>query len=422
MNRPLQLTLLLLATGGLVLGLCVVNPNRFTTVDSGYYLQAATNLLNGQGYVIRDNGQLVWNGIFPIGYSVLIALSSFLTNLSVLWASKLVNVLAVSLSAIAWLYRIGTTRTLWLLSVWWLGGFLKILASTWSETVFLVVLAEWVWCLFRFLPEPTRWHAARLFLVSCALFLLRYVGGYVVLTTLLLTGLSWLNRQRLERTLRLTFGQGALVWLLICSLAALTGFRAYFYLNNQLSGSPFGGERFLTTEPAPVLAQLFGQSLLNELLLIRHYTPNQPAGLTWFGAGLQTFLSVGLYARWRRHTGVRESAPSLGALSRLFMLVGVTYLLVLFALRTISPFSGPNLRLMAPATFCLLSATLLWISASRQLRHLVRPVWISLLLCSWLQLLPQADMTRKLNRILPFVEKQASSDSPHSSPPNQFTE
>ncbi|WP_288424880.1 hypothetical protein [uncultured Spirosoma sp.] len=142
MNRPLQLTLLLLVTGGLILGLCVVNPNRFTTVDSGYYLQSATNLLNGQGYVISNNGQLAWNGIFPIGYSILIALSSFLTNLSVLWASKLVNVLAVSLSAIAWQYRIGTIRTLWLLSVWWLGGFLKILVSTWSETVFLVVLAE----------------------------------------------------------------------------------------------------------------------------------------------------------------------------------------------------------------------------------------------------------------------------------------
>ncbi|PRY40052.1 hypothetical protein CLV58_107146 [Spirosoma oryzae] len=420
MNRPLQLTLLLLVTGGLILGLCVVNPNRFTTVDSGYYLQSATNLLNGQGYVISNNGQLVWNGIFPIGYSILIVLSSFLTNLSVLWASKLVNVLAVSLSAIAWQYRIGTTRTLWLLSVWWLGGFLKILASTWSETVFLVVLAEWVWCLFRFLPEPTRWHTVRLFLVSCALFLLRYVGVYVVLTTLLLTGLSRLNRQRLERTLRLTFGQGALVWLLICSLAALTGFRAYFYLNNQLSGSPFGGERFLATEPAPVLAHLFGQSLLNELLLIRHFTPNQPTGLTWLGTGLQTFLSVGLYARWRRHTRIQESAPPLGALSRLFILTGVTYLLVLFALRTVSPFSGPNLRLMAPATFCLLSATLLWVSASHHLRRLVLPVWIALLFCSWLQLLPQADMSRKLNRILPFSEQHAPPNNP-CSPPGQFS-
>ncbi len=421
MNRPRLLTLLLLVTSGLVLGLCVVNPNRFTTIDSGYYLQSATNLLNGQGYVIHDNGQLVWNGIFPIGYSGLIALSSFLTNLSVLWASKLVNLLAVSLSAIAWRYRIGTTRTLWLLSVWWLGGFLKILASTWSETVFLVVLAEWVWCLFRFLPDPTRWHTARLFLVSCALFLLRYVGGYVVLTTMLLAGLSWLNRQRLERTLRLTFGQGVLVWLLICSLAALTGFRAYFYLNNQLSGSPFGGERFLATESAAALTYLFGQSLLNELLLIRHFTPNQPTGLTWFGAGLQTFLSVGLYARWRRHTGVQESTPPLGALSRLFILVGLTYLLVLFSLRTVSPFSGPNLRLMAPTTFCLVSATLLWVSASHYLCHLIRPVWIGLLLCSWLQLLPEADMSRKLNRILPFGEEQPAPVSTPDSPLGQFS-
>lgn len=417
MNRPLLLTLLMLLTGGLVLGLCAVNPNRFTSVDSGYYLQSATNLLGGRGYVISDNGQLIWNGIFPIGYSLLIALSSFLTNLPVLWASKLVNILAVSLSAIAWLYRIGTTRTLWLLSVWWLGSFLKILASTWSETVFMVVLAEWVWCLFRFLPEPTRWHTARLFLVGCALFLQRYVGGYVVIITLLLVGLGWLNREQLQRTVRLTFGQGALIWLLICSLAALTGFRAYFYLNNQLSGSPFGGERFLPTESASTLAHLFSYSLLNELLLIRDFVPDQAVGLVWFGAGIQAFLCVGLYTRWRRHTGVQESTPPLSALSRLFVLVGVTYLIVLFALRIISPFSGPNLRLMAPATFCLLTATLLWVSASRYLRRLVRPVWIGLLLCSWLQLLPQADMSRKLHRLWPFSEQPSSPAGSPSSPP-----
>jgi hypothetical protein len=403
MNRPLQLIILLLLTGGLVLSLGVLNPNHFTSVDSAYYLQSATNMLRGRGYVISEGKQPVWNGIFPIGYSALIALLSFLTTLPVLWASKLVNLLALVLSAFAWLYRLGTTRTIWVLSVWWLGSFLKILASTWSETVFLVVLAEWVWCLFRFLPDPTRWHLTRLFLVSCALFLIRYVGGYVVVLTGLLVVVGWLNRDRLQQIIRLTIGEWGLHRLMVCSLAVLTGIRAYFHLNNYLSGSPFGGNRFLPTEPTIVLAQLFGRSLLNELLLIRDFVPSQSAVLAWAGLGLQTFLTVGLYARWRAHRRVPEPTPPVSALSRLFLLVGTTYLIALFAIRIVSPFSGPNLRLMAPATFCLLTALLLWISTSAQLRQIVRPVWTLLIVCSWLQLLPQANLNRKLRYIWPSL-------------------
>lgn len=401
MNRPLQLTSLLLSTGGLILSVCALNPTHFTSVDSGYYLQSATNLLSGQGYVITEGNRPVWNGIFPIGYSTLIALLSFLTTLPVLWASKLVNLVAVSLSAFAWMYRLGTTRTIWILSVWWLGGFLKILASTWSETVFLVVLAEWVWCLFRFLPDPNRWHLIRLFLVSCALFLVRYVGGYVVVLTGVLVGVGWQNRARLQQTIRLPIGDWGLHRLMICSLAVLTGIRAYFHFNNYLSGSPFGGNRFLPTEPAIVLAQLFGRSVINELLLIRDFVPSQSAVLAWTGLGLQTVLSVGLYARWRWR--VPEPTPPISALSRLFLLVGATYLLALFAIRTVSPFSGPNLRLMAPATFCLLTALLLWVSASAQLRQIVRPIWTLLIVCSWLQLLPQANLSRKLHHIWPSL-------------------
>ncbi|QJD79228.1 hypothetical protein [Spirosoma rhododendri] len=401
MSHPRPLTYLLLLTSGLTLGLCALNPNRFTSIDSGYYLQSATNLLNGKGYVINEGNRVVWNGIFPIGYSALVALLSFLTTLPVLWASKLVNLLAVSLSAFAWMHRIGTTRTIWTLSVWWLGSFLKILASTWSETVFLVILAEWVWCLFRFLPDPTSWHLTRLFLVSCALFLVRYVGGYVIVLTGLLVGVGWLNRARLQQTVRLTIGEWGLHRLMICSLAVMSGIRAYFQLNNHMAGSLFGGERFLPTESALVLTQLFGRSLLNEVLFIRDFVPGQSAVLAWAGLGLQTILMAGLYTRWRSFTRELESRPPINALSRLFLIVGITYLLALFAIRTISPFSGPNLRLMAPATFCLLTAALLWVSASAHLRQIVRPIWALLIVCSWLQLLPQANLSRKLRHIWP---------------------
>ena len=71
-SRPLVWLWLIQST--LVLALAWINPNHFTTIDSGYYLAAAQNLLDGRGYVVREEGRLVWNGTFPLGYPVAIAL------------------------------------------------------------------------------------------------------------------------------------------------------------------------------------------------------------------------------------------------------------------------------------------------------------------------------------------------------------
>jgi hypothetical protein len=137
-----------LTAAGLIT-LIILNPTHFTSVDSGYYLQSAANLIGGRGYVVEEDGRWVWNGTFPIGYPALIAAGAGFSGLSVLWASKLINIMVVVLSAGLWLRRVGPERTLWLLSIWWMGGFLRILAYTWSETLFLVLLAEWVWAIER---------------------------------------------------------------------------------------------------------------------------------------------------------------------------------------------------------------------------------------------------------------------------------
>ncbi|RIV17942.1 hypothetical protein DYU11_29975 [Fibrisoma montanum] len=368
-----------------------------TSPDSGYYLQSAARLLAGQGYVMASDGRLVWNSTFPIGYSALIAAVSGLTGLSVLAASKLVNVLAIGGMGWLWTRRLGANRASWLVSVWWLGQFVRIAAYTWSETVFLVLLAEWVWQLHQFAERPDVARGLRIWAVATALFLTRYVGGYVVGLMLLVALLNGRLPNRMRQTTGLSGNRAAATRLVVISFVTLAGMLAYFGINDRLSGSAFGGERFVSTEPAGPLAVLLIRSLLNESLLLRDLVPGQDTTLVWLGVGLQTVLvGVGLIRFWR----VRPAAVNASRLSRLAGWTGVAYFLVLFALRVVSPFAGPNLRLMAPGTFCLLTAGLLWCSEQpTAVQRTLRPYWLAILIASGLQLLPQIDSSRKLRQV-----------------------
>lgn len=399
MTRPYSLLAGGMLTGVMLLALVCINPNRFTSIDSGYYLESAANLVAGNGYVIRQNGLLVWNGTFPIGYPALIATLSGLTGLSVLSASKLVNYAAFCLSGLAWKRRLGSQRSIWFLSVWYLSGFLKILAYSWSETVFLVLLAEWVWQLHGFLRVPATGRMAGLSLTGLALFLVRYVGGYLVGLTVFLTILirvfpDW-SQARSGPFFRALMRRR----LLAVSGFGLGSMSFYFWLNQLFSGSFWGGERFLPTESGPALFLLFGQALVNEGLLLRDFIPGEANTLAWLGLGIQ-LLVLGHF-RWRvRHWRHQTaSIPRLTLLSWLFLVTGVVYGLTLFSLRVFSPFAGPNFRLMAPFTFCVLLAILHWVGNwPTQWQRFLRPYWQLLLLFSWLQLVPQVDFSRKLEQ------------------------
>lgn len=417
-NRFLPAALFVL-TGVFLAGLIAVNPGHYTSVDSGYYLQSAGHLLAGRGYRVVEAGRLVWNGTFPVGYSALIALFSYLFGLPELLSSKLVNYAAVGVSGYVWFGRadlVHRNRPTWFLSVWGLGGFLRLMAYTWSETLFLVGLAEWVWQLHAFLRTPTAHRTVRLYLLSFALFLIRYVGGYAFGLTALLAFTQWLFPNRFQRLLALPRQPSIARLLLLCTFAGLLSMGLYFGLNSRYSASPFGGERFKPTESGLDLAVLFGRAILNEGLLIRDYLPNEPTGLVWLGGAIQLFLLGGLGLRFYRRPITPAGLPPLDSLSRLFLLTGLAYVVVLFAIRVVSPFSGPNARLMAPFTFCVLTAGLGWVSTlARPWQRIIRRYWTVLLLCSSLQLLPQVRGSQKIKRVWAALAAPAVHQGPADS-------
>ncbi|GAB4021704.1 hypothetical protein GCM10028808_67390 [Spirosoma migulaei] len=392
-------------TGYCILGIAMailvgLNPNHFTSVDSGYYLQSATNLLAGHGYVVQENGQLIWNSTFPIGYSVLIASVSGLAGLPVLIASKLVNYIAIGLSSYGWVRRLGVSRASWLLAIWGIGSFLKIAVYSWSETVFLVLLAEWIWCLHQFLLKPVTSRSFSLFLIGLSLFLTRYAGGYVVGLTSSLALIVWLFPDVVQIHLDVIQPRSVALTLMAISTAGVVSMVVYFGINQHLSGSFFGGDRFLPTESTSELLKIFGWAVLNECLFIRDFSQVGPNQLAWIGLGVQLVLLGAMHRQLRRNKLSGTKPLVVTSLIRLILFTASSYLLVLFMLRTLSPFSDPNFRLMAPFTFCLLFAISIGIGELPQKQQRMLRVWGLLLLpCSWLQLLPEANLLLKLSQI-----------------------
>ena len=386
--------------GGMVGTLVWTNPNHYLSPDSTYYLSFAGWLvsLDGDRYGHPGTG---WDGTFPLGYPLLIGTLAWLLGLSLLVASKMLNVGMVADFLLIWRRRIGARRTLWLGSVLLLGGFLRILIYTWSEWAFLILLFEWIWFLGETSSDTLAGvgryrYVARLLLLTIGLFLLRYVGGYVVIVYGLLTlgtyrRIGWVRtRQRLAPDL--LYGLVSVVFMV-----------GYFYLNSRLSPSAYGGERFYeTAETMGDKLWLIAIAIPNELLLFRDYIPGEPTWLVWLGLVLQTAL---FWWTWPRLVRQKKTLPDFRIVNSQLLMVCIlsagTYLAILFTMRLFSPFNGPNARLMAPVTLPLLMLLAGWFSgwtnvlARRQLGRW----WVVVLGCSWLQLLPQADLWAKLSRL-----------------------
>lgn len=331
-----------------------INPNHGTSPDSAVYLHIATDFS-------------AYDGTFPIGYPALIWLVSWLTGLAPVWTSKLANLLAVGVSGALWANRLGPGRVGWLLSVWLLGQFVRIVAFTWSETMFLVLLAEVVWAMFQLENQPDSVRLVRLLALLIALFLVRYVGGFMAVLLLIMFRKS--------------------PKILAVGLAFSAFIIGYFVLNQQLTGSVWGGARFGPVEPLGVLAGLFGRALLNETLLIRDFLPGYDNRLVWLGVVLQTGWLV-LVGRAFRELPRPTGSSQTRQLARLFLLTAGLYLLILFGLRIVSPFDAPNARLMAPATFCSVWAGLLYLSERPDYEQHLRGYWLVLVVLSWLELAP----------------------------------
>lgn len=377
-----RFTLLLLWLGqlGLVGVLALFNPNHFTTIDSGYYLTSAQYLLSGQGYVYEEGDRLVWNGIFPLGYPALIAATSFLTQLPVLWASKVLNLLA-SAGLLCFIQRKhGPKKALLMGGLLLLGPFVKLWAHTWSEPLFLTLLFVWI---YYFFSEGT--HFLLTLALGLALLLVRYAGLFIVPLAAAMA-LFWLLKNQRQKAVYAALM--AFLWTL--------GFIGYLWLNQVQSGEWYGGDRLSGGEAAGQVLLLFAQGLINELFLLRDTTFESGDVLFWLGAILQLVL-VRLMGKVISGKGTFHQTDRPEQVPY-FWLTAVAYLLFLFVLRLISPFDAPGYRLLSPFTFLVLWGVLIRMAPYISIKR-IKYLALALLLASWLHLLPQTDVMAKLHGV-----------------------
>lgn len=381
MNRnTLFLLLIWLLQSVLVLVLVYWNPNHFTTIDSGYYLESATHLLRNEGHSYTENGRLIWNGTFPIGYPATIAFVSILTGLSPLWASKVVNLLVSALFLYLLRRWFGERKAVISGCILLLGQFVKLWAHTWSEPLFLVLLFAWAYLFFK--SSQRYWLV---FGLGLALMLVRYAGIFIIPFTLVLAAYNlWKSKTPIAKIqFRLVFG-----WVVVIA--------AYFCFNLYKSGDWYGGERFETKISFLQNLVIFGKGMLNELFLFRDTDFTQPDLLFVVGLGLEVIVAIFFFNN-------NGSRPLYGPyLVRFAWNTALGYLIFLFVIRLFSPFDAPGYRLLAPFSFLFFWGILDRMKESNFAGKRVLIGWFALM-ASWLQLLPQSQAEYKLKPLMQWL-------------------
>jgi hypothetical protein len=385
-NYPLSILWLLHSC--LVLLLAYINPNHYTTIDSHYYLQSASNMLAGHGYTILEGNEYQWNGTFPIGYPAAISMVSSFTKINTLWSSKLVNISASGI----WLFFInqwfGKRKSVILGYILFLGSFLKLWAHTWSESLFLIILFCWVFHFYHLVNSPGLQKARIIYVLflGLLLMLMRYAGIFIIPLTLC-CAVFWIYKNEYRKSL--FFGLSAVFWL--------TGFISYLYLNKYQSGEWYGGNRFEGSFSIFENIFVFLKGLLNELLLIPDIEFKSSNVLFWAGVTFQILIIILL----RKYLPKTITVPDL---TLTFWVTAFSYLIFLFTLRIFSHFDEPGFRILAPFTFLILCG-LLHSIPQEKLTYRLQYLLTVFVMVSWLEIIPRDGLQRKVKHSIGVLFK-----------------
>ncbi len=147
--------------------------------DSDYYLRQAAFFVEDRGVHSRGFIEPAPFTVWPLGYPVAIAAAADLTGLSVFWAAKVVNSVAVLLIIallVKGLPRTGSMACLALLSA----GMVNLFASTFAEGIFSLALLVVALALVRILERSSVPSVIVLAIAIGAAFSIRWVSAWQV--------------------------------------------------------------------------------------------------------------------------------------------------------------------------------------------------------------------------------------------------
>jgi len=326
------------------------HPHGFLSPYSNHFLAIAQNQLSGNGYFEIDSQNTRFDSILQIGYPTLIFAAAKISRLNVVFASKIVNLLAIGLSLIIFRKLFG--KQAWIYgTVFFIGNIFSIFCNTLAEGPLIFCLIWLCFGLVQFDRTKKNHYLTHIFLAALMAFFIRYIGIFS-LCILLGTGLYYFTSHQKKESCK------------IFSVFILSGLSMglFLYYNYSQTGFISGTIRLSATETPTELILMYGKALIRELNLI-YSNINYGFNAFNFKLLIISFVveMVIFLAIFSPKLKIQPRNDKLDICFYLFIGTGLIYLILIGMIRWKFKLDPLGSRFMAPFTSMIYLALISWV-------------------------------------------------------------
>ena len=342
--------------------------NGFLTSDSTHFLKLAQSLKNDNGFYVyswTNSGIKNFFSTWPVGYPLLIFLVSKISQLSVFWSSKLLNIICAILIifSVKRYLKVGFS----IIGILFLSGsFLNIFSYTLTESLFALGLILYILRIYELENFQSKRNLLYVFFAFVLTFTSRYIGAYLLIFNLLLIFQALGKNKKYPKYLT--------ALLISSSIYVLI----YLLMNKISSGYITYPHAYITYELWQDISVQFIKKILEEFnLVMASVRLNQNLMVSISSSALSLYLAYSL----TKHLLKNKIADlSLNNISNKFLSSGILYLAIVFLWRLTIWFSPFSYRILFPSTL-LIALGLLFKFLSRENMYSKEFNKIYLILC-----------------------------------------
>ena len=347
------------------------------SADSAEYMKAAHALLTGHGFISNfASGDSTWFALWPIGYPALIALFTAISGTDIYIASKIFSIFAVALTLFLLYRRFG--KDAWVFSIALLNpGYIWLNCYTWSEGPFTLFTLMFALSLSAIIIDGRKKAGVLeyliLGLITCANFLVRYVGAYTA-PLIFVSAFVLLLVYRFDENSRNEELKVKIRSLFITGIAS-SAFMLLYLINNKIrNGASTGVNRAVFTDDIPTLALSLVEALIKEffnaLLIVPPILVSDINGPKLRTLLLLVLLLIPAFIVYKKF----EKKDRLLVILAAGLFYYITFITIRFN-STMDPF-GP--RFFEPASFVITIAIIGYLAKTHAFRA-VRPLLVLLI-------------------------------------------
>ena len=323
----------------------------YLSSDSHDYLKLAQNLLNGNGFFLKStqNSEEVFFSMWPIGYSYSIFLVAKLSNLSVFWASKILNIIFIGLILFNLRLKFGKNAYL-LASIFLFASFIDLFTYTWSETMFVFIILSFAISLQNFIKKSDNLFQSFVFILlsTLLLFLTRYAGIYSF-AVLLFFIFYFVYLKNYKKTILIAS-------ILLINLIIII---IYFNIIYNETNHILGGERIFFPREFPEFILLLMKALIGEIIIIDTHIRTTYFYIIIYSIYL-LFNIVLLFHIYNKRKLFLDTKNNISN-SKFYGLLGVIYYMFIILASYVIGFDSLNYRLLSPGSLFIFISIICYI-------------------------------------------------------------